>query len=168
MHTYGCSVTEDVVRISDAMLQLLRSRTRSALQAEIVRDVHAAVDPATYPVLVAVARFQPVSAAALTAELGLDRSVISRRASRLIAAGLLAVGSDAADRRTSLLTVTDAGRGVSLELDRHRTAAIARLVDHWSPRQRRELGELLERFVHELQALRPSSVAWTKEADPPL
>lgn len=52
----------------------------------IVRDVHGAVDAATYPVLIAVARFQPISATALTGELGLDRSVISRRASRLTAA----------------------------------------------------------------------------------
>lgn len=144
-------MTEDVVRIGDAMLQLLRPSTRGRLQSDVVRGVHPAVDASTYPVLVGVARFQPVSATALQVELGVDRSVISRRAARLATAGLVVVGAQENDRRTSLLRLTIGGRRISDELDGRRAAAIAALVSEWRPEERSALGNLLARFVIELQ-----------------
>ena len=63
----------------------------------------------TYPVISALARFGPLSAAQLSEETGIDRSVVSRRATRLEAAGLVERTPDPCDGRAVLLVLTEAG-----------------------------------------------------------
>lgn len=80
---------EVVGEIADALGVLLRRATRVQLYKTLTADMGEALDEWTYPVLSAVARIGPRSAADLAAEVGLDRSGVTRRASRLEQAGLL-------------------------------------------------------------------------------
>lgn len=90
-----------------------------------------AVDELTYPVLSGLARTGPCSAAALAPDVGLDRSGVTRRASRLEAAGLVRRAPDPADRRATLLALTDEGERTVEELRRRLSDRISDGLASW-------------------------------------
>src|SRR5580698_9742148 len=96
-------------QIAEALGLLLRRATRTGLYRELTAGLGEAVDELTYPVLSGLARTGPRTAAALAQDVGLDRSGVSRYASRLEAAGLLRREPDPADGRAVLLTLTSLG-----------------------------------------------------------
>ncbi len=65
-------------QVAAAIAELLRKQTRQGIYAELTDGLGPEIDPATYPVLSALARWGPCSAATLATEIGLDRSVTSR------------------------------------------------------------------------------------------
>lgn len=69
--------------IADALGLLLRRTTRTQLHKQLTEGMGEAVDELTYPVLSALARTGPRSAADLAPDVGVDRSGVTRRASRL-------------------------------------------------------------------------------------
>lgn len=83
------------------------------------------LDERSHQVLAGLARLGARSASALAAELGLDRSRVSRLASRLVDAGLVAREADATDGRAALLELTAAGE--MLVAERHE--ALSRRLD---------------------------------------
>src|SRR5882757_6412611 len=82
-HAMLRSVT-DAGEIAEALGVLLQRRFRSGLYATLTDGVHETVDAASYPVISGVARLGPISAAALGQQIGLDRSIVSRRCARLV------------------------------------------------------------------------------------
>ena len=135
------------MRIADALGVLLQRRFRSDLYLRLTDGVHDAVDAASYPVISGVDRTGPISAAALGEAIGLDRSVVSRRAAQLIDAGLLSAGADAADARATLLSLTDAGRRVVKVLRRRLADAVDDHLAGWDVEDRQRFAALLSRFV---------------------
>jgi len=109
--------------IAEALGVLLNRGTRIELHRTLTIGMGEAVDELTYPILSGLARTGPLSAADLAPDVGLDRSGVTRRASRLEAAGLVRREPDPVDRRATLLTLTDEGE---------RTVAVLRqrLADH--------------------------------------
>lgn len=79
------------------------------------------LDERSHQLLAGLARLGPRSASALGAELGIDRSRVSRLADRLSAAGLVVRETDATDARATLLALT--GNGEVLVAQRHTTLA---------------------------------------------
>ncbi|MFJ3231853.1 MarR family winged helix-turn-helix transcriptional regulator [Streptomyces sp. NPDC086787] len=135
--------------IADALSVLLRRTTRARLHSRLTDGMGEALDELTYPVISALARTGPRSAADLAHEVGLDRSGVTRRASRLEAAGLVRRETDPADRRAQLLVLTEDGRSTVAELR-------VRLVDHimesmssWPPDEAETFARQLRRFTTE-------------------
>ncbi|MFJ9690766.1 MarR family winged helix-turn-helix transcriptional regulator [Kitasatospora sp. NPDC101183] len=139
---------EDVGReIADALGTLLKRGTRVRLHRRLTEGLGEAVDETTYPVLSGLARTGPRSAADLAGEIGLDRSGVTRRATRLEEAGLLRREPDPHDRRATLLALTDAGRR-TVDTTRHRLAAhIEASLASWPPEEARAFARQLHRFV---------------------
>jgi DNA-binding MarR family transcriptional regulator len=136
-------------QVAEAIAELLRRRTREGIYAELTEGLDAAVDTATYPVLSALARWGPRSAAALAVEIGLDRSVTSRHATRLERAGLVRRAPDPTDARATLLSLTERGER-AVEVMRHRLARrLDRHLAAWPEDQARAFAAALTRFVHE-------------------
>lgn len=98
--------------IADHVATLLNRNFRSGLYGELTAGLSEAVDPATYPVISGLARSGPSTAAELAAVIGIDRSVVSRHASRLEQAGLVARGAHPHDKRATVLTLTERGAEV--------------------------------------------------------
>src|SRR5438093_1162313 len=96
--------------IADALGALLKRGTRAQLYERLTAGLGEAVDKTTYPVLSGLARTGPCSAADLAGEIGLDRSGVTRRATRLEEAGLLRREPDPDDRRATLLALTETGQ----------------------------------------------------------
>ncbi|MFC1439189.1 MarR family transcriptional regulator [Streptacidiphilus sp. N1-10] len=135
--------------IADALGVLLRRNTRARLQRALTVGMGEAVDELTYPILSALARTGPRSAADLAPDTGLDRSVVTRRASHLEHAGLLRREPDPNDRRATLLVLTDEGHSTVGELRRRLAAAITESLTAWPPGEAETFARHLHRFVTE-------------------
>ncbi|GAA3369736.1 hypothetical protein GCM10017744_090640 [Streptomyces antimycoticus] len=134
--------------IANALGTLLRRSTREQIYRRLTEGLGEAVDEVTYPVLSGLARTGPRSAAGLADEIGLDRSGVTRRATRLEEAGLLRREPDPGDRRATLLALTDTGRQ-AIETTRQRLAAhIEDSLASWPPGEARTFARQLHRFVH--------------------
>lgn len=93
----------------EEQITALAVRVRTA-----VRDAAASIDPALPPVglrlLRMLERCGPVHSGAAAAQLGVDRSVVSRQARSLGDLGLVAMTADPSDGRARILALTDHGR----------------------------------------------------------
>ncbi|MFI6579594.1 MarR family winged helix-turn-helix transcriptional regulator [Embleya sp. NPDC050493] len=98
-------------------------------------------------ILSVLEREGPLGISELGVRLGVDQSTASRQVRPLEAAGLVARDPDPADRRASLLRVTEAGLRLRARVRDTWLADIAWAVRDWDPAEREQLGELLERFA---------------------
>ncbi|MDF2255864.1 MarR family winged helix-turn-helix transcriptional regulator [Streptantibioticus ferralitis] len=135
--------------IADALGILLKRTTRTQLHKHLTEGMGKAVDELTYPILSALARTGPRSAADLAPDAGLDRSGVTRRASRLEAAGLIRREPDPTDRRASLLVLTDKGEHTVAELRERLAAHIAASLNSWPPGDAQTFARHLRRFITE-------------------
>jgi DNA-binding MarR family transcriptional regulator len=146
-------VDDDIgIRAAGALGRLLLRRTRAHLYDDLVAAAGVGVDATTYPVLSGVDRLGPVSAADLAAEIALDRSVASRHASRLVAAGLLRRAADPHDGRATLLHLTPKGRRAIAAMRRQLVARLDETFSTWPPADAERFIAGLERFVDQLSA----------------
>ncbi|MBF9068828.1 MarR family winged helix-turn-helix transcriptional regulator [Streptacidiphilus fuscans] len=135
--------------IADALGVLLQRGTRAQLHRRLTEGLDDALDEVTYPVLSGLARTGPCSAADLAGRIGLDRSGVTRRADRLEVAGLLRREPDPADRRATLLALTEAGER-TIRATRERLAEhIERSLADWPPGEAETFARALRRFVAE-------------------
>lgn len=125
--------TEAGREIADALGLLLKRTTRARLYQQLTEGLGEGVDELTYPVLSGLARTGPRSAADLAQEVGLDRSNVTRRASRLETAGLLRREPDPADRRATLLVLTEHGEQTVQATRDRLTDRITSTLSTWPP-----------------------------------
>jgi DNA-binding MarR family transcriptional regulator len=144
--------TEDDLgaRAASALGRLLLRRTRAHLYDDLVHSADLGVDATTYPVLSGVDRLGPMSAADLAPEIALDRSVASRHASRLVAAGLLRRAADPDDGRATLLHVTPKGRRAVSAMRRRLASNLEEALSTWPPKEAATFVAGLERFVDQI------------------
>jgi len=136
-------------QLADAFGEVLQRSSRARIYGDLVDGLDPAIDQATYPVISALARFGPRTAAQLAAEVGIDRSVVSRHGDRLEVHGLIRREPHPSDRRGTLLTLTeDGGRQVAVMRTRLHTAFDDYLAT-WPPDQARAFVESFVRFVDE-------------------
>jgi DNA-binding MarR family transcriptional regulator len=135
--------------IAEALGLLLRRSMRAHLYRGLTEGLGEALDEVTYPVLSGLARAGPRSAAELALEVGLDRSGVTRRASRLAEGGLVRREPDPDDGRATLLVLTEEGRQ-TVEVTRRRLAIlIEQALSSWPPDEARSFARQLRMFVAE-------------------
>ncbi|ACU74926.1 transcriptional regulator, MarR family [Catenulispora acidiphila DSM 44928] len=128
---------------------LIQRSTRSGLYAALVEGIADGLDENAYPVLSGLARTGPRNAADLAAVVGLDRSGVSRHASRLEAAGLVRREPDPADRRSVLLVLTDAGAAAVEQMRGRFVERVSASLAAWPPGEAEAFARGLRRFVEE-------------------
>ncbi|WP_344626474.1 MarR family winged helix-turn-helix transcriptional regulator [Kitasatospora arboriphila] len=133
--------------IAESLGVLLRRTTRTQLHRRLTEGMGEALDETTYPVLSALARTGPRSAADLAPEVGIDRSGVTRRASRLEEAGLVRREPDPGDRRAQLLVLTEQGRQAVAELRTRLADRIADALAGWPPGEAEAFARHLHRFT---------------------
>jgi len=143
-------VSDDIGQeIAESLGRLIQRGTRSGLYAALVEDVADGLDENAYPVLSGLARTGPRNAADLAAVIGLDRSGVSRHASRLEAAGLVRREADPADRRSVLLVLTDEGAAAVREMRGRFAERVAAALAAWPPGEAEAFARGLRRFTDE-------------------
>lgn len=135
--------------IADTLGRLLLRSTRARLYARLTAGLDGALDEATYPVISGLARLGPQSAARLAADIGVDRSVVSRHATRLERAGLIERLPDPADQRATLLAITARGRKAVQEMRQRLAVAFDDYLAAWPPGQAELFAACLSRFTTE-------------------
>ncbi|MEU8824736.1 MarR family transcriptional regulator [Streptomyces sp. NPDC048636] len=133
--------------IANALAILLRRTTRAQLHQRITQGMGEAVDELTYPILSALARTGPRSAADLAPDAGVDRSGVTRRATRLETAGLIRREPDPTDRRAHLLVLTEQGEAAVAELRTRLADHIMDSLSSWPPGEAEAFARQLRRFT---------------------
>jgi DNA-binding MarR family transcriptional regulator len=142
-------VTTLGAEIAEILGQLLRRGTRARLYARLTAGLDGALDEATYPVISGLARSGPRSAAQLAEDIGLDRSVVSRHATRLERAGLIERRPDPADRRAMRLSLTGRGDQAVREMRQRLAGTFDEYLAAWPPGEAARFAASLRRFTEE-------------------
>jgi len=140
-------VSSPGTQIAEALGLLLLRSNRARLYGRLTAGLDPSVDSATYPVISGLARTGSMSSARLAAEVGIDRSVVSRHASRLARDGLVKRVRDPADGRAMLLVLTVRGRLTVQRMRRRLAAALDEHLSLWPPGEARRFATDLKRFV---------------------
>lgn len=148
--------TDETTTIADALGAVLRRDFRSGLYEYLTANLHAAVDASTYPILSGLDRAGSASAATLGQHVGLDRSVVSRRASRLVEAGLVSSTPDPGDARASLLALEPVGTQIVATMRIRLIDALNQHLSSWGDADRRDFARLLDRFAGDGPLLPPN------------
>lgn len=134
--------------VAEALAAIVSRDFRSGLYLKLTEGLHDGLDELTYPTFSALARAgEPVSAATIGPQVGLDRSVVSRRAQTLARAGLVREESDPTDRRRVLLSLTAEGLAVLDQCRRRLREAIESRLSDWPQSDREEFARHLREFA---------------------
>jgi DNA-binding MarR family transcriptional regulator len=133
--------------VADALGMLVQRSFRARLYSQLTDGVGPGVDDLTYPVLSGLARVGARSAADLAGVIGLDRSGVSRRASRLERAGLVARVADPADSRAVLLNLTETGEIAIATMRERLVLLIDTSFGSWTAKEAATFAESFRRFV---------------------
>jgi DNA-binding MarR family transcriptional regulator len=135
--------------IAETLGHLLRRSTRARLYSRLTAGLDSSLDEATYPVISGLARYGPRSAAQLAADIGIDRSVVSRHATRLERAGLIERLPDPADRRATLLSLTGPGHRAVHQMRQRLADAFDEYLAAWPPGEAARFAANLRRLTEE-------------------
>ncbi|WP_033288033.1 MarR family winged helix-turn-helix transcriptional regulator [Amycolatopsis jejuensis] len=134
---------------SDALDVLERATAVLVRNFEMLRrrtDVYAELDQAEYLILRTLDDVGPVDISTLAGALGLDPSTAGRQVSVLLGKTLVERTAPDDDRRRGIITPTERGREL-MELTRsRRRAAVAGLLDGWTPDEVRTFAGFLNRY----------------------
>jgi DNA-binding MarR family transcriptional regulator len=133
--------------VADAVGVLIQRSFRERLYTQLTHGIGPGVDALTYPVLSGLARVGSRSAADLAAVIGLDRSGVSRRASRLQQAGLVTRVADPDDSRAVLLVLTEAGKAAVAAMREQLVLLIDASLGSWTTNEAASFAESFRRFV---------------------
>jgi DNA-binding MarR family transcriptional regulator len=147
VHAIVRVMTTPGAEVADSLGLLLRRSSRARLYGTLTSGLDDALDEATYPVISGLDRYGSRSAAQLAGDIGLDRSVVSRHASRLTAAGLIERHPDATDRRAVLLALTGSGRRAVQQMRQRLTGALDGYLATWPPGEAERFAASLRRFA---------------------
>jgi DNA-binding MarR family transcriptional regulator len=135
--------------LEQALGQFLQRRNRARLYDGMLALAPEGVDKHNYPVLSGLARVGPSTAAQLAAEIGLDRSRVSRHADRFESLGLLRREADPDDARGTLLILTAKGRKTTDALRNGLAAHLDGLIRDWPDGLAESVIDGLNRLVGE-------------------
>ncbi|NMH99247.1 MarR family transcriptional regulator [Pseudonocardia acidicola] len=145
----------DADQLGAELIRLIRLLERAYTQYQAEHP--AAVERATYHLLVHLVKGGPRRAGALAEAVHSDPSTVSRQVGQLVRLGLVERAADPEDGRATLLVATDEGCRVFEENRRLRNEKIAEMMAHWSPSDRQRLGALLARFTTDFEEYRSRS-----------
>jgi DNA-binding MarR family transcriptional regulator len=159
------SRVDDAARVGAAFGQLLLRSNRAHLY-ETLTGSQDGVDETTYPVLSGLARLGTATATELADQIGLDRTVTTRHATRLERAGLLLRRPHPADARATVLQLTDRGRGSIEQMREQLNKMIAQAMTSWNAEQTRTFADMFDQLVQTLAVGPPTTTSWnTRDLD---
>lgn len=130
---------------------LIRTMKLLSVVRQRAPRVHPKVDPIGYPLLFNL-RDEPRRLSEIAERVHLDISTVSRQVSTLVAQGLVAKVADPSDGRAQMLTLTDGGRQMLIEVRGRRNGWLAEVVSDWSDADLATFDTLLSRFADDVEA----------------
>lgn len=130
-------------QVADALGALLQRDARQRIYSRLTEGLGDGVNESTYLVLSGLARCGPSTAKELADAVGLDRSVVSRHASTLEAAGLVARDADPRDARWTRLSLTSHGQDAVGVMRSRLTALLDDFLSGWPSAEREQFAAML-------------------------
>jgi DNA-binding MarR family transcriptional regulator len=131
--------------VGDAFGELLR--TIRKVKARGLAAGGSDVQSVRHLLLQTVVEEGPLRAGVLAAHVESDASTVSRHVAALVRSGLLTRRADQGDGRSSLLTLTDAGRAVAAEIQQASAQFYAQTLAGWQIDELYQFADLLDRFI---------------------
>ena len=110
------------------------------------------VDRSGIIILATLDRLGSMRMSDLAAEIGLDRSTISRQVAAVVRSGYVQKVGDAADARASQLQLTARGNAARRKLAAAWRQIVTELVEDWSADEQAQLGRLLGKLALQMRA----------------
>lgn len=135
----------------EQQLTILLRRVQSIHLSTATGEVD--LDRSAYGIMCRLADEGPQRLGSLAQAFGLDPSTITRQVQALETAGLARRSQDTADRRASILDLSEEGRDVLIRTREHRRARFEAALSEWTPKEKAEFGRLLEKFNMSVESL---------------
>jgi DNA-binding MarR family transcriptional regulator len=139
----------DIVQLHEALLDLTGLLNRPQPDAALIALAGVQLDRALFPLLVRVARGEPLGIGELAELCGRDYTTVSRQIAKLESLGLVDRQVDSRDARVTRVALTERGRGVTVALDRARAKLMTSLLSDWKRKDVADLARLLRRFAED-------------------
>ncbi|SNY24873.1 MarR family winged helix-turn-helix transcriptional regulator [Paractinoplanes atraurantiacus] len=149
-------------QVHQAFTRLMRWAHRGDVRRSLAGSTADTLSMNDLTLLRAVTAHGPVRISDLASWQGVDKSTVTPQVRRLEDRHLVERHGDPADRRATLLTVTDHGRRHLDNMDDVGEDLFARALDGWSGDDRRTLAELMRRLADELAVIPHESVLRTR------
>lgn len=134
--------------ITELEAELVDMWRRGRIQSrERARAINPKLDPACYPLLAILACEEAVPMSALVAELGVEKSTLTRQIDAVVRLGLVERRPDPKDARARLVALTESGRTQLTELRESAIAQWRERLSRWDPADVRQLTTLLRRLA---------------------
>jgi DNA-binding MarR family transcriptional regulator len=137
---------EQIILALGAALSTLVSQSR-ALTAQVAATFHGELQPAAFHIALWLNAFGPAKPSAVAQAIGMDRSAASRLAGELVRLRLVATSINPSDRRSTVLSLTAAGRRRMEAALRAKGAAFQQRVTSWNEEDLVLCTDLLRRLV---------------------
>jgi DNA-binding MarR family transcriptional regulator len=138
------SGTDPILGLEQGLVILWR-RVRGLIR-DRAAAVHPKLDPVCYPMLMMLRRADAVAMADLHADLGIEKSTLTRRIDSTVRLGLVERTPDPNDARARLLALTPLCRERHSELESVQTEQWRTRLSDWDSTDIRRLSELLGRL----------------------
>lgn len=139
--------TEAVVRHLGSVINWARLRSFDLIHQRAGVEV----DRSGIIILTTLERLGPMRMSDLAAEIGLDRSTISRQVAAVVRSGYVQKVGDAADARASQLQLTARGNAARRKLAEAWRQIVTELLDDWSAEEQAQLGRLLGKLASKMR-----------------
>jgi DNA-binding MarR family transcriptional regulator len=130
--------------VQDEMTAIARRSRR--VQRDQARALHPDLDPTALPVLLVLARREPLRMSELAVALWLDKSTATRQVNAVARLGLVERLPDPADARARLVRLTEEGRSRVTALLAEQGQMWTTALSGWSTSDLRELTRLLRKL----------------------
>lgn len=130
---------------------LVRSMKLMGAVKQRAPRMHPNVDPVGYPLLFNL-HDEPRRLSEVAERVHLDISTVSRQVSTLVAQGLVAKVADPSDGRAQMLTLTEEGQQMLIDVRARRNGWLAEVVTDWSDEDLATFDTLLSRFADDVEA----------------
>jgi DNA-binding MarR family transcriptional regulator len=135
------------VRIGLAWIELRRGAAMSALRDQLFGSDADALEQGQMDTLDLLAQRPTWRMSELADALRVDPSTATRAVQRLVRAGLASRGPSDDDGRVVVVAITPSGAARHAEVATRRARLMAHLLGRYTPAEREQLAEMLERFV---------------------
>jgi DNA-binding MarR family transcriptional regulator len=142
------NAAEPVVQYLGGLIRWARLRSFELLERRAGVDV----DRSGIIILTTLHRIGPMRMSDLAADIGLDRSTISRQVGAVVRGGFVQKMDDSADARASLLTLTARGQAARKKLADAWHDMVLELLEGWSHEEQADLARLLGKLAYQLRA----------------
>lgn len=105
------------------------------------------LDQTFFPSLVTIERVGPHGVVDLANRVGRDYTTVSRRVKKLETAGLVQKTSNPEDRRVSAVSVSEAGKVMTLKIDLARQQRMNATFENWTAQEVQDLFRLVEKYA---------------------